>query len=241
MAARPACARKPPFDGLGLPGLPWRANMASRILTPANQITILRLVFVPVFAILVIDQEYRAALLILAAAALSDIVDGTVARLLKQETPLGVALDPIADKALMTTAYVTLAFRDVLPWWLSILVISRDVSIIMTALLISLVAGYRPFHPSIPGKLSTVVQVATVFVALGFVAHIPYASARLVQVFVYSAATLTVASGIHYLIVVRHRYGPHPLGESQSELSPPTRELLKSEQPSAKSSAPPRT
>lgn len=215
--------------------------MVSRILTPANQITILRLVFIPVFAILVIDRDYRAALLILAAAALSDIVDGAVARLLKQETPLGVALDPIADKALMTTAYLTLAFREALPWWLSILVISRDVAIIITALLISLVAGYRPFRPSIPGKVSTVVQVATVFAALGLVAHIPYASRRLVQVFVYSAATLTVGSGIHYLIVARHRYGPHPAGESLPEPSPATQELSKSGQPSSKTSAQPRT
>lgn len=215
--------------------------MVSRILTPANQITILRLVFIPVFAILVIDRDYRAALLILAAAALSDIVDGAVARLLKQETPLGVALDPIADKALMTTAYLTLAFREALPWWLSVLVISRDVAIIITALLISLVAGYRPFRPSIPGKVSTVVQVATVFAALGLVAHIPYASRRLVQVFVYSAATLTVGSGIHYLIVARHRYGPHPAGESLPEPSPATQELSKSGQPSSKTSAQPRT
>ena len=121
--------------------------MASRILTPANQITILRLAFIPFFAILVVDQRYRGALAVLTAAALSDVVDGTVARLLKQETPLGVALDPIADKLLMTTAYLTLAFREALPWWLTIMVISRDAGIIITALLISLVAGYRPFSP----------------------------------------------------------------------------------------------
>ena len=119
--------------------------MATRILTPSNQITLLRLVFVPVFAILVLDLHYRAALAVLLAAALSDVLDGTVARLLKQESPLGVALDPIADKILMTTAYITLAFRGALPWWLTIIVLSRDVAIVMTALVISLVAGYRPF------------------------------------------------------------------------------------------------
>jgi cardiolipin synthase (CMP-forming) len=211
--------------------------MASRILTPANQITILRLVFIPVFAILVINREFRAALLILTAAALSDVVDGRVARLLKQETPLGVALDPIADKILMTTAYVTLAFRDALPWWLTILVISRDVAIIMTALLISLVAGYRPFHPSLLGKVSTVAQVATVTVALSFAARIPYATERLVQAFVYLTATLTVASGIHYLIVVRHRYGHPPQESSVSERNVVVNEPMESGRPSSKSSA----
>ena len=137
--------------------------MASRILTPANQITILRLAFVPFFAILVVAQEYRGALAVLTAAALSDVVDGTVARLLKQETALGMALDPIADKLLMTTAYLTLAFREAIPWWLTILVISRDAGIIITALLISVVAGYRPFRPTILGKASTAAQVLTVF------------------------------------------------------------------------------
>ena len=186
--------------------------MASRTLTPANQITILRLAFIPFFAILVVAQKYRGALAVLTAAALSDVVDGTLARLLKQETPLGVALDPIADKVLMTTAYLTLAFRDALPWWLTILVIGRDVGIIITALLISLVAGYRPFRPTILGKASTAAQVATVFAAVSFQAHVPFVPEGLVQICVYLAAALTVASGIHYGIVVRKRYEQHASG-----------------------------
>jgi len=183
--------------------------MTSRILTPANQITILRLAFIPFFAILVVDQRFRAALAVLTVAALTDVIDGIVARLLKQETPLGVALDPIADKLLMTTAYLTLAFRDALPWWLTIMVISRDLAIIITALLISLVAGYRPFRPTILGKASTVVQVLTVFAAVSFQAHVPFVLRGLVRTCVYLAAALTVASGIHYGIVVRHRYEQH--------------------------------
>jgi cardiolipin synthase len=191
--------------------------MPSRVLTPANQITILRLVFVPVFAILLIERDYGWALAVLAAAAISDVVDGTVARIFHQESPLGVALDPIADKILMTTAYLTLAFRDVLPWWLTILVLSRDVAIIMTAALISLVAGYRPFHPTVLGKASTTLQVATVFVAVAHQAHVPLASGRLLQVCIYLAAGVTVASGVHYLVVVRHRYARH---EGEHEPAP---------------------
>src|SRR5208283_4366539 len=167
--------------------------------------TILRLAFIPFFAILVGAQKYRAALAVLTAAALSDAIDGAVARFLKEESPLGVALDPIADKVLMTTAYLTLAFRDALPWWLTILVIGRDVGIIITALLISLVAGYRPFRPTILGKASTAAQVATVFAAVSFQAHVPFVPEGLVQIFVYLAAALTVVSGIHYGIVVRKR------------------------------------
>jgi cardiolipin synthase len=192
--------------------------MPSRILTPANQITILRLVFVPIFAILVIERDYGWALAVLAAAAISDVVDGTVARIFHQESPLGVALDPIADKFLMTTAYLTLAFRDALPWWLTIMVLSRDVAIIMTAALISLVAGFRPFRPTVLGKMSTTIQVATVFVAVAHQAHVPLASGPLLQICIYLAAAITVVSGVHYLMVVRHRYAHHE-GEAEPTTS----------------------
>jgi cardiolipin synthase len=183
--------------------------MPSRVLTPANQITILRLVFVPVFAILVIDRSYRWALVVLAAAAISDVVDGAVARLFHQQTPLGMALDPLADKVLMTTAYLILAFRDAVPWWLTILVLSRDLAIVIIALLLILVSGYRPFRPSILGKISTDVQVATIFVAVAFQAHIPLASATLLQICILLTAAFTLASGVHYIVVVRSRYA-HP-------------------------------
>ncbi|MGA2628681.1 MAG: CDP-alcohol phosphatidyltransferase family protein [Terriglobia bacterium] len=183
--------------------------MTSRVLTPANQITILRLVFVPIFAMLVIDRTYTWALGVLVAAAVSDVVDGNVARIFHQESPLGVALDPIADKVLMTTAYLTLAFRDALPWWLTIMVLSRDVAILLTALLIILVAGYRSFRPTALGKASTAMQVMMIFLAVGHQAGIAIISLLVVQAGAYLTMALTVASGLHYLVIVRHRYS-HP-------------------------------
>ncbi len=179
--------------------------MSSRTLTLANQITILRLVFVPLFAILVIGRRFGWALVVLAAAAVSDGVDGIIARILHQESPLGVALDPIADKILMTTAYLTLAFRGALPWWITIVVISRDVAILVTALLISLVAGYRPFPPTFLGKASTVVQLATILAALSLRAHAPLVTPGVVYTCIDLTAAFTVASGIQYLMVVRNR------------------------------------
>jgi cardiolipin synthase len=193
--------------------------MATRILTPSNQITLLRLVFVPVFAILVLDRHYRAALAVLTAAALSDILDGTVARLLKQESPLGVALDPIADKILMTTGYLTLAFRGALPWWLTIIVLSRDVAILMAAAVISLVAGYRPFHPSLLGKASTAAQVATLFAAMCHRARVPFITADVLRVLIYLAAAFTLASGVHYVFLLRQRLG-RPEAEDPAEAQP---------------------
>lgn len=180
--------------------------MATRVLTTANQITILRLVFVPIFAILVVGRHDTGALAVMAAAALSDILDGTVARTFRQVSPLGVALDPITDKVLMSTAFITLSFRGALPWWLTIMVLSRDAVILITALLIILVAGYRPFYPTILGKSSTVIQSVTIFAALCFLAGVPWVTRPVVGAFTYLAAAITAASGLHYLLVVRNRY-----------------------------------
>lgn len=193
--------------------------MTSRLLTPSNQITLLRLVFVPVFAILIVDQHYRAALGVLAAAAISDMLDGTVARLLKQESELGVALDPITDKILMTTGYITLAFRNALPWWLTIVVLSRDVAILTTALAICLVAGYRPFRPSLLGKAATAAQVATLFFAVCRRARVPYMTTEVVRFFIYLTAALTFASAVHYVFVLRQKYGRREV-ESPAESNP---------------------
>jgi len=173
----------------------------------ANELTILRLVFVPIFAILVVERHDLAALGVLAAAALSDAADGFVARAFHQQTALGVALDPIADKVLMTTAFLVLSFRGALPWWLTIVVISRDGGILLTAGVISLVAGYRPFPPSVLGKASTSVQVATVFAALAARVHPAIAPLLAVHILIDLTAALAVASGLHYLFVARSRFG----------------------------------
>ena len=188
--------------------------MTSRTLTPANQITILRLVFVPLFAILEVGRHYHWALGVLALAALSDIVDGTVARSFHQESELGIALDPIADKVTMASAFILLAYRDVLPWWVTILVLSRDVAMVLTALLISLVGGYRPFRPTVLGKVSTIFQIITRFAAVSFQVAMPLISLNVVRAFVLSTAFFTVASGLHYLMVVRQRYVEHPEGDA---------------------------
>jgi len=199
--------------------LPLQPPMPPRALTTANQITILRLVFVPIFAILVLGRHDTGALAVMAAAAFSDVLDGTVARVFRQVSPLGVALDPIADKVLMSTAFVTLSFRGALPWWLTIMVLSRDAVILIMALLISLVAGYRPFYPTLLGKSSTVIQSITIFAALCRLAQVPGATETIVRICIYVAAGVTVASAFHYFAVVRNRYA-HP-EEDQPQLKQP--------------------
>ncbi|MGH9343432.1 MAG: CDP-alcohol phosphatidyltransferase family protein [Terriglobia bacterium] len=184
--------------------------MPDRAFTVANQITTLRLIFIPLFAILVVNGHYEGALAVLVAAAASDVVDGLVARLFHQKSSVGIALDPIADKILITTAYLVLSFRGALPWWLTFLVLIRDAGIIVTAALISLISGYRPFPPTILGKACTVSQVAAVLAAVSYKAHAGFITPTVVETFVFLAGILTVVSGIHYLIIGRRRYDPNP-------------------------------
>ncbi len=129
--------------------------MKARIWTVPNQITFLRLGFLPVFLMLIAYDRYRWALLVLVVSGLSDGFDGLLARSLNQRSALGAYLDPIADKLLLSSSFVLLAFKKQLAWWLTILVLSRDVLILIVAVVILLVSGYRPFPPSIYGKLTT--------------------------------------------------------------------------------------
>ena len=121
--------------------------MQGPIWTVPNQITLLRLGFLPFFLILISYEQYRWALLVLVAAGLSDAIDGLLARKLNQRSALGAYLDPIADKLLLSSSFIILAFKHKLAWWLTIIVLSRDVLILMVAVVILLISGYRPFRP----------------------------------------------------------------------------------------------
>ncbi|HEV2350720.1 MAG TPA: CDP-alcohol phosphatidyltransferase family protein [Terriglobia bacterium] len=199
--------------------------MSTRTLTPADQITILRLVFIPLFAILEVERKFGWALAVLAIAMISDSLDGILARLLHQESPVGVALDPIADKLLMATAFLLLAFKGALPWWITIVVLSRDVGLVITALLITLVAGYRPFRPSLLGKVSTFFQMLTIFVAVYAQARISSVTHFAVHLSVYFTLGFTLASAFHYLVTVQKRIAVHPA----EEVAAPTSEKAKTE------------
>ncbi len=179
--------------------------MASRILTVPNEITFLRLGFLPFFLIFVLYDRYAWALAILIAAALTDGLDGLLARQLDQKSALGAYLDPIADKLLLSSSYFVLALKKKIAWWLAILVFGRDILILTTAAVILLAVGYRAFPPSIYGKATTTLQILLVFVVLfAAVAHHPLLD-LLRRVFVYLVAALTVFSGFHYSAVIARR------------------------------------
>src|SRR5260370_17158538 len=122
--------------------------MARGIWTVPNEITFLRLGFLPLFIILVHSEYYKWALAVLILAGLTDGIDGLLARRLNQKSSLGAVLDPIADKLLLSSSFFVLALKAKLHWWLTILVLSRDVLILVTAALITLLAVSPPLPPT---------------------------------------------------------------------------------------------
>ena len=181
--------------------------MASNILTIPNLLTFLRMALIPVFASLLFYGYSGWALLVFLVAGISDGVDGFVARRFNQESELGTILDPIADKLLMTVAFIVLAMKNVLPdtrflpvpFWVTAAVLGRDVLIVTVAGAINIMTGFHGFKPSWLGKLSTFVQV--VAVALILLAAFTNYSFYLPTVY-FIVVLLAVVSGFHYIFFV---------------------------------------
>jgi len=179
--------------------------MKTRIWTVPNQITFLRLGFLPFFLILVLYEKYQWALLVLMITALTDALDGLLARTLHQKSALGAYLDPIADKLLLSSSFVVLAMEKKIPWWLTILVLSRDVLMLVVAAVILLIQGYRPFPPSLLGKATTFFEIILVFFTVLAAAYPGDNVALLVHYLASWVAVLVVVSGFHYSFVVARR------------------------------------
>jgi len=141
------------------------------------------------------------AAVVFALAGVSDALDGLLARLLAARSLLGTYLDPIADKALLVTAYIVLTWPAPgvvsIPVWLTVMALSRDVLIVLVALLLYLGAGIREFFPSLLGKATTVVHIVTVGAVI-LANLVPVEESLLAGLF-YLALTLTVLSGLDYL------------------------------------------
>lgn len=172
------------------------------VLTYANQLTILRMLFVPCFVILLIYGHPKSATFLFLLAAVTDGLDGLIARKLQQKTVLGSFLDPMADKILLTAAFIALTLPSVplilhIPTWLTILTISRDIIIAVSVLIIHLQTQHTRFPPSLLGKCTTAVQLLTVGVCMlaNFEATLAINIFPLVQ---YSTLAFTIASGLHY-------------------------------------------
>jgi cardiolipin synthase len=162
--------------------------------------------FLPFIVINLVGGHYSWALVLFVLAGLSDGLDGLLARTLKQQTTLGQYLDPIADKLLLSTMFLVLSILHKIPWKFTVLVFSRDISILCASAVLYAIAGLRDFRPSIFGKANTFAQVAAVFFVLLFEVD----PSRWVWIarltFLRATFAFTIISGLHYVLFVGKRF-----------------------------------
>jgi cardiolipin synthase (CMP-forming) len=163
-----------------------------------NFITIGRILLVPLTVWLIISSEYALAFFAFMVAGISDGVDGFIARRFNQHTELGAYLDPIADKALLVSVYVSLGLLKVLPAWLVILVVTRDI-LIVGAVILSWVLGKKiEMAPSMPSKVNTAAQIILAVFVLGFLA-LKIDLQSVLSAGFFSVGILTFGSGALYM------------------------------------------
>lgn len=166
-----------------------------------NVLTLSRIILVPVIVIYLMNGAYCTALVLLVISGLTDVLDGFLARVLKQQTVLGAYLDPIADKALIISCFVTLAVKKFIPGWLSVIVISRDCIILLGISVLTMLSVPFKIQPVTVSKLTTFFQITTVFTVL--LSFCVYGALRYDQIDIlfWATAAITVVSGLHYMII----------------------------------------
>ncbi|MGA1796418.1 MAG: CDP-diacylglycerol--glycerol-3-phosphate 3-phosphatidyltransferase [bacterium] len=164
-----------------------------------NKLTISRIVLIPVFVILVMGGRPVLALLAFALACLTDALDGIIARVRGQKSKLGAYLDPIADKLLINTSFITLAVMKRIPSWIAIIIISRDVLIVLGVSLMTIMEEQVVIAPTLISKSTTTAQMTTLLVAL--VDLWRGGLATVLVILIWISALLTVLSGLDYLLI----------------------------------------
>jgi len=191
-----------------------RNPFMNRVFTLPNILTIIRMALTPVFVTFLYYQKFTLALIVFMFAGLTDFFDGLIARNLDQKSELGTILDPIADKLLMTTSFVALTLPSIIPksdhlpvpFWVTAIVISRDLFILIGAAAINIVTSFRGFQPSWPGKISTTIQILAVFLILVAATFPSLKGFYLPTVYVIVSA-FAVFSGVHYIFFVSKLMG----------------------------------
>lgn len=179
--------------------------MTGLLFTAANQLTLLRMVLIPAFVLLVVYGYFGWALIVFAVAGATDALDGLIARRTQQKTDLGAWLDPAADKLLLVTTFIVLTLPNLglvnrIPVWLTVLILSRDIGIVLTVAIVSLAVGPRTFRPSSLGKAATALFIITCVVVMYF--NYLGRTSVIVDAFIWLSLAITLASGIDYVFRV---------------------------------------
>ncbi len=165
-----------------------------------NFLTLLRIILVPVIVILLMGGEFCKALLFFTVSGMTDALDGFLSRILNQQTVLGAYLDPIADKALLASCFVTLSVVGVIPGWVTVIVISRDFIILLGISILFMMSVRFEIRPAFVSKLTTAVQLATILFVLAAQCMPGKLDSAWNMRFYVLTAFLTVVSGVNYMV-----------------------------------------
>jgi cardiolipin synthase (CMP-forming) len=189
-------------------------------MTLPNQLTVLRILLIPVFVLLLVYDARIAALIVFLLTCISDCLDGYIARTWRQQTTLGTFLDPIADKLLMVTTFPTLALLNALPVPLTILLIARDVLLSIAVGIVLWITGRRLPGPTLLGRAAIFCQMWTVVFGLFFYVFEDWPLLTTLRPFILwpifiATALLAVAAGLHYIYQIVRLLGQveAPLGK----------------------------
>jgi cardiolipin synthase len=171
-----------------------------------NLLTVLRLILVPVIIRALCVDDFKQALLLVFVAGASDALDGYLARRFHWESRTGAYIDPIGDKLLLVSLYVTLGLRGVIPAWLMWLILGRDVLILGMVAIAFLFTSVRSFPPSVWGKISTIVQVFTALAVIAGNAYSREHASWLIKLLAPVTAAATIWSGVHYTWLALQRF-----------------------------------
>jgi len=165
--------------------------------TIPNLITLSRILLLPFFAATLVYKEYQYALILFITAAITDILDGFIARITNQITDVGKILDPVADKFFLITSFVLMSYIELIPKWLTIIVISKDIVVVSGCFIIYFVTHNLKIEPSMLGKLASGVQFILIGVVL--LSSNMKNGLQVTMPFLVIVAVITALSGIHYV------------------------------------------
>lgn len=168
-----------------------------KIFNLPNSLTVARIILIPVFITAVIYQRHQEALVLFALAAITDLLDGFIARVADQKTALGRFLDPLADKLLLTSSFVLFSFYGWIPLWLTITVISRDLIVVIGWLLLYLISHDVRIEPVLLGKAAIACQLLTIAIVMLGVNLTSLSLPK--DIFFIVTAVLTAVSGMQYI------------------------------------------
>lgn len=164
-----------------------------------NFLSLLRILLVPVMVIFLMQNAFLKALIVLVVSGLTDALDGFLARVLNQQTTLGAYLDPIADKALLASCFITLSIKGIMPGWLTVIVISRDFIIMLGVAVLSMMSIPYEIRPAFISKVTTAVQLTTVLFTLLFRTLPGLLDYQWIILLQWLTAFFTVTSGLNYM------------------------------------------